>query len=232
MGVTKSGLGTQTLTGANSYIGVTTISGGKLIVGDGTSGSLGNTAVNVTGGTLGGLGSIAGSVTVGGAGALAAGTASVGSTGKLSTGSLSLAGTLQVDVNTASNVADQVAVTGGVDVTGATLGLSFAGGVSGAYNHVFVLINNDGDLIADGADAIVGSFAGLTRGGPDDSATLSDGLTQATVYYGYDALSSSLTGGNDLAIQFTSVVPEPGVFSLISVAPIALLNRRRRRRVA
>jgi autotransporter-associated beta strand protein len=53
--LTKSNAGTATLSGANTYSGTTTVSGGKLVV----DGSLGATAVSVSGGaSLGGTGSI------------------------------------------------------------------------------------------------------------------------------------------------------------------------------
>jgi autotransporter-associated beta strand protein len=65
--LTKTGAGTLTLSGANTYTGTTTISNGTLIVGDGTSGSLGNTAVTVANGaTLGGSGTIGGDLVVNG----------------------------------------------------------------------------------------------------------------------------------------------------------------------
>jgi|GEM_PF-5717123 len=57
--LTKNGNGTMLLAGVNTYTGTTTVSAGTLLVGDGVSGSLANTAVTVgAAGTLGGLGTI------------------------------------------------------------------------------------------------------------------------------------------------------------------------------
>jgi autotransporter-associated beta strand protein len=224
LALNKTGAGTQVLTGASTYTGATTVAVGRLIVGDGVSGSLGNTAVSVLGGTLGGRGTIGGSVNVASGATLAAGTDAAESIGTLSTGNFTLAGKLAVDVNTTANTADKVAVAGTVNVSGATLELSFAPATfAGAYGATFVLIDNNGL-----DDAIAGSFAGLARGGLSDSAVVDNGLVQATLYYSYNADSLSLTGGNDLAIQFTSV-PEPGAL-LLSGVPIVLLSRRRSRR--
>ena len=62
-GLTKLGTGTLTLSGTNTYTGATTLTGGMLVV----NGSLGNTAVTVSGSSvLGGTGSIAGPVAVAG----------------------------------------------------------------------------------------------------------------------------------------------------------------------
>jgi len=90
--VMKIGMGTLTLTGANSYTGGTTIAGGTLLAGNtaGSATGVGPVQVNL-GGTLSGGGSVAGAVTVASGGALApgasAGTLTLGDDLTLQTGS-------------------------------------------------------------------------------------------------------------------------------------------------
>ena len=63
--LTKSGTGTLTLTGANTYTGATYVNAGTLVVGDGTGGILGASAVTVnSGATLKGSGTLGGDVTL------------------------------------------------------------------------------------------------------------------------------------------------------------------------
>ncbi len=84
--LTKSGLGTLTLTNANTYTGVTVLTAGALFVNNVTDSGTGAGAVQVDAGTLGGQGTIAGAVTLGtgsGSGGSVAPGSSVGEIGDL-----------------------------------------------------------------------------------------------------------------------------------------------------
>ena len=73
--LTKIGTGKLTLSGANTYTGVTTVNAGTLLVSNTTGSATGPGAVKVNAGTLGGSGIITGAVTIGtgsGAGAILA----------------------------------------------------------------------------------------------------------------------------------------------------------------
>src|SRR5204863_7256705 len=69
-GLTKDGAGVLTVSGTNSYLGLTTVRAGAMVV----NGTLGKTTVSVDDGALlGGIGTIAGSVNVATGGMLAPG---------------------------------------------------------------------------------------------------------------------------------------------------------------
>jgi fibronectin-binding autotransporter adhesin len=88
LSLTKVGTGRQTLGGANTYSGTTTINNGILSI----TGSLnGSGAVNISGGTLSGTGAVTGAVT------LASGAIDPGPTGPGSVGTLILNGGLAVN---------------------------------------------------------------------------------------------------------------------------------------
>ena len=151
LGLTLAG-GTLVLGGANTYTGHTAVIAGLLQV----DGSITQT-INVDGGTLGGSGTV-GDVLVADDGALAPGA----STGILHTGNLSLAAGADFFVELAGTAAgtgyDQAAVTGTVDISGASLAVSTISGFHPNIGEIFTIIANDG------ADSITGQFAGLAQG--------------------------------------------------------------------
>ena len=129
MTLTKSGAGTQTLSGVNAYTGTTTISGGTLLVN--SPGSLNaSSAVTVgtgSGGTLGGTGTINGSVTVAADGSIApgasAGTLSIGGNLDISAQAAGT-GKLKFELDALANTNDKIAVTGTLTIGVGALGFS------------------------------------------------------------------------------------------------------------
>jgi autotransporter-associated beta strand protein len=149
----KAGTGTLTLTGAETFDGSTTVNGGTLLV-NGSLAAASTVTVN-NGGTLSGSGSV-GSVTVN-----VGGTIEPGAGGAvLSTGGVTFgAGTtfrVALDGAAPGTGYDQLSVTGGINLNGATLtGIL---GFTPAPGETFVIINNNG------ANPITGTFAGLPEG--------------------------------------------------------------------
>ena len=111
---------TLTLSGDNTYDGITTVTAGTLLINGNSSTAIG--AVNVNGGTLGGTGTTGGAITVSGGATLAPG-ASIESLGAPS---LSMESTSVFAYEVADNSAtgeDLLALSGTLSLTGVTLNL-------------------------------------------------------------------------------------------------------------
>jgi autotransporter-associated beta strand protein len=207
LSVLKSGSGAWTFTGNNSYTGGTTVSAGTLFANNATS-STGTATVTVNGtGTLGGSGKITGAVNVSASGATINAGGTAGAVGTLSTGALTLSSSSVFSVDMTSTTADQIAVTGAVNITAASLQLNIPNGTAFTAGQQFTLINNDL------TDAISGTFSNAPAG--TDSI---GGYLWIVSYAGGD--------GNDFVIQ---AVPEPATWSaaVLALAAIGFSQRKR-----
>ena len=181
VGLTKTGSGTQTLFGTNTYTGQTTVSAGTLSVTGSTA--AGSSVVVMNGGTLGGTGSVNGSVSTQSGGTIAPGM----SPGVLNTGSVTLVSgsTLSIELvgDSGAGVAnghDQLNVTGTVSLGSATLSLVTVGLTAAEVpnNQTFTIINNDG------TDAVSGTFSGLAEGATINSDIAGSGRALVISYVG------------------------------------------------
>jgi autotransporter-associated beta strand protein len=192
--LTKIGIGKLVLSHRNTYTGGTTVKRGKLVVNNVGGSGTGSGPVQVERGILGGKGIIEGAVSMGtgfGAGAfLAPGYLH----GAERPGALTIQGLLtfngdgvfQMQVNSSSSVADEVAALGVAITLGAKFAFADIGNNTLSVGTVFTIINNTS------ATPIAGTFSNLH----DGSTFSSNGNTYQVSYEGGD--------GNDLTL---TVVP-------------------------
>jgi fibronectin-binding autotransporter adhesin len=230
----KIGQGTQRLIGADSYRGTTTISSGTLLV-DGTHTGAGNYTTGSSG-TLGGTGTISlagtSSVTLS-TGTLAPGDNAPGVLNINGTLNMSSVGTLRVEIGGAFpanglSFYDQVNMTSStaaINASFAHIGVSLQNGFRPKPSDIFyILTRADSKAFGDQ---------------PFDAHPEGSTISLASGYFGritYKAnwkgsqATSTLTGGNDMAIY--DVVPEPssGVLLLLGLLLAGTTRSARDRR--
>ncbi|RYD45902.1 MAG: PEP-CTERM sorting domain-containing protein [Verrucomicrobiaceae bacterium] len=222
--VIKNGANSLTLSGNSTYTGTTTVNSGTLFA----NGSLGNTAVGVTGGTLGGSGTIGGSVTVGAANYSAGGLADTA-------GSLELAADLTLGAGTTTNIElggtaftlngteeyDRTKLTGGAPTLtlDGVLAVNFLNGFALGEDQAF------GIFQLDSAAVLTGTFAGLAEGGVVGNFGGRDLFITYTGNFG-DTGTVETFGGNDIVLY---TVPEPSAAALGGLGALLLLRRRKQR---
>ena len=190
--LTKIGSGTLTLSGANTYDGLTTVSAGVLKVANQTGSATGLGIVSVSTGTLGGPGIVAGDVTVGtgtGTGAFLAPSTGAGQPTTLTlqnTLTFKADGAYTYKLNTKKAKADQVRANGVTIASGAQFAFSPIANKKLTAGKVFTAISNTS------ATPISGTFANL----PDGSTFIAGRNNYQVSYSGGD--------GNDLTL---TVVP-------------------------
>ncbi len=215
MTVTKTGGGTQILSGDQTYTGATNINAGTLVI-SATGSTDASSVVTVgTSGTLAGSGTINGGATINGflAPGETLGVITFGSTLALASSSTTI---IEIDGIDRGTDYDGVDTSGALTYGGAlTLELGFIFG-NGSYTFDLfdILGGQSGDLTS---VALTGSYTGTLT-------NMGSGIWQTTTNSGDQTWSFSQSSGN----LTLNVIPEPSTALLGGLGILALLRRRRR----
>lgn len=230
--LTKTGAGLWTLSNANTYSGLTTVTTGTLLANNGSGSATGTGAVSVgVNGILGGTGTIAptGTNAINVTGVLAPG-------GSVGTGNLTfnLAGTTgTVAMASGSGFEYQLGIAGlNIGAFGTSDVLTLAGAASGDFSFSSNTINflNTGAVgyykLFDTSSNLANTWTGLTIGG---TGLITGGLTVSNLASGLTG--SLIMGGNSFGGTtgdiYLQVVPEPSAALLGGIGALLLLRRRR-----
>ncbi len=197
----KNGLGTQVLSGTNTYHGTTTVNQGALFI----NGSI-TSPVTVTGGLLGGSGTIIGDVTVNG-GTISAGTSPGHLT--LNASLVSLNATLLAELGGTGQgtTYDWIEVIGQVTLAG-LIDVDFVNSFIAAPGMSFDILTASGGITNPTLSGVAFDYYGADFGWPWVAEIVS-------------------LGGSAEALRLTAS-PEPATLTLLALGGLALLRRRRR----
>jgi autotransporter-associated beta strand protein len=238
LAVTKTGVGTLTLTGPNTYAGVTNVNAGKLLVNGSHTG--GGTYTVASGATLGGSGTISASVALNGR--ISPGN----SPGTLTTGSETWtdAGDFLFEINDVNAGAgsnpgwDLLNITGALDISGLSVGgfdvlvtsQLLAPPDTGGNVHDFVATQSYNWLFVD-AGSTINAFNSNKFNVVTSAFT--NNFTAGYLIPGVFSVlrGDSVAGGNDTQLYLhyqAAIVPEPSSYALglAGLVAIALLGWR------
>ena len=238
----KDGAGNLNLTNANTYAGLTTISGGTLFANNASGSATGTGAVNVdAGGKLAGTGFIA-----------PTGTDGINVTGVLAPGGSVGTGNLTLNLGSTTGTAAMAGGSGfeflldtaglAINTVGTSDMLAIAGAAANDFSFTAITGNNV-DFLNSGllgfyklfdtslniADTATDTWGNLVY----DSVTgvVSSGLTYSNLAGGYTGnfiVGTGISGNNgDLGDIYFQVIPEPSAALLGGLGTLLLLRRRR-----
>lgn len=229
LAISKSGNSTQIFTGTtNNYTGGTVVNAGTLLVNNASGSGLGAGDVTVNGGILGGTGGFTGAVTVNSGGTLSPGSSieSLATGSNIWNGGGALTFEFSTDGSTgaAGSQWDLLAITGGLDLSGASSGNRFV------LNLVTMSNASTPGVLAAWDPNVDHTWSGFVT-----TTTGFTGFSTDKFSFNTSGFQNSLNGsfsvsqnGNNLDLIYT--VPEPATWALLagSMTVVTILRRRRR----